>query len=123
MGTWIYPAGTPLVAASQPFHDGRMAADVYWGPSIHWNTYLEQYVMLLNRAKDEHYDQEGIYVSFAPTLGDPAAWSAPSRILSGGEWYPQVAGLEAGSGTDKWAGQRARFFLTGVSSHLIEFAR
>ena len=27
--------------------------------------------MLLNRARDEHYDQEGIYVSFAPTLDIP----------------------------------------------------
>ena len=79
--------------------------------------------MLLNRAKDEHYAQEGIYVSFAPTLADPGAWSPPARILNGGEWYPQVAGLEAGSGTDRRAGQRARFFLTGRSSHVIEFAR
>ena len=66
--------------------------------------------MLLNRAKDEHYGQEGIYVSFAPTLADPAAWSPPAKILNGGEWYPQVAGLEAGSGTDK-LGRPARPLL------------
>ena len=42
VGTWTYPAGTPLVRASRPFHDGQAPADVYWGPSIHWNTYLEQ---------------------------------------------------------------------------------
>ena len=104
-GTWVYPAGTPLVAAARPFHDGQPSADVYWGPSIHWNTYLEQYVMLLNRAKDEQFGQDGIYVSFAPSIGDPAAWSPPRRLLEGGGWYPQVAGLDLGSGTDKLAGQ------------------
>jgi hypothetical protein len=122
-GRWSYPAGTPLVAPSLPFHDGQSAADVFWGPSIHWNTYLEQYVMLLNRAKDEQFGQDGIYVAFAPTLADPGAWSAPIRVLSGGGWYPQVAGPEVGAGTDRLAGQRARLFLTGVSTHTLEFER
>jgi hypothetical protein len=79
--------------------------------------------MLLNRAKDEQFGQDGIYVAFAPTLADPRAWSAPVRLLAGGGWYPQVAGLEPGSGTDRQAGARARLFLTGVSAHLVEFAR
>jgi hypothetical protein len=43
--------------------------------------------------------------------------------MSGGGWYPQVAGLEAQTGTDKHAGQRARFFITGRSQHYIEFRR
>ena len=123
LGTWIYPAGTPLVRPSRPFHDGQASADVFWGPSIHWNTYLEQYVMLLNRAKDEQFGQDGIYVSFAPGLGDPGAWSPPARLLGGGGWYPQVAGLETGAGSDRLAGRRARLFITGASSHVIEFER
>ncbi len=120
---WEYPAGTSLLPPSRPFHDGQSSADLFWGPSIHWNTHLEQYVMLLNRAKDEQYGQDGIYVSFAPTLEAPRAWSAPVKILNGGGWYPQVAGLDAGTGTDKLAGERARLFLTGSSSHYIEFTR
>jgi hypothetical protein len=125
-GAWIPDAqlsGTPLVAAAQPFHDRASAADVFWGPSIHWNTYLEQYVMLLNRAKDDHFGQDGIYVSFSPTLADPDKWSAPVRILSGGSWYPQVIGTESGTGTDRQAGRRARFFMTGRSERFIEFER
>jgi hypothetical protein len=43
--------------------------------------------------------------------------------MSGGGWYPQVAGIETGTGTDKVAGQRARFFLTGKSEQMIEFER
>jgi len=118
---FAYPAGTPLVKASQPFHDRSPASDVFWGASIHWNTHLEQYVMLLNRAKDDAFGQEGIYVSFAPGVADPRAWSAPVKILNGGQWYPQAIGLEAGTGTDRVAGRRARFFMTGKSERMIEF--
>ena len=125
-GAWIPDAqlsGTPLVRPSQPFHDRSAAADVFWGPSIHWNTYLDQYVMLLNRAKDDHFGQDGIYVSYSPTLADPSQWSAPTRLLNGGGWYPQVIGTEVGTGTDRVAGQRARFFMTGRSERFIEFSR
>jgi hypothetical protein len=120
---FAYSAGTPLVAASKPFHDRSATNDVFWGPSIHWNTYLEQYVMLLNRAKDDQFGQEGIYVSFSPTVADPATWSAPVKIKSGGEWYPQVIGDETGVGTDRTAGKRARFFMTGKSDQMIEFTK
>ena len=120
---FTYPAGTPLVKATRPFHDRSAANDVFWGASIHWNTYLEQYVMLLNRAKDDQFGQEGIYVSFAPTVSDPRAWSAPVKILSGGEWYPQAIGNEPGTGTDRLAGRRARFFMTGKSERMIEFEK
>jgi hypothetical protein len=121
--SWEYPFGTPLVPVSQPWHDGHPAADAFWGPSVHWNTYLERYVMLLNRAKDESFGTEGIYVSYAGRLDDPRAWSAPRKIMNGGGWYPQVAGLEPVNGTDKQAGQRARFFVTGRSDRYIEFQR
>jgi hypothetical protein len=121
--SWIYPAGTPLVPATRPFHDSSSQADVFWGASVHWNTYVEHYVMLLNRARDDQFNNEGIYVSFATALDDPSRWSAPKKIMNGGGWYPQVAGLETGSGTDRQAGRRARFLLTGKSEHMIEFDR
>lgn len=123
-GAWLPDgAGTPLWRARQPFHDRSSATDVFWGPAIHWNTYLEQYVMLLNRAKNDQFGQDGIYVSFSPTLADPSRWSTPVKILNGGEWYPQVIGSEAGSGTDRLAGKRARFFMTGRSDRFIEFEK
>ena len=120
---WSYPLGTPLVRSQQPFHDRSRDTDVFWGPSIHWNTYLEQYVMLLNRAKDDSFGQEGIYVAFSPTLADPSRWTAPVKIFNGGGWYPQVIGEEPGVGTDRVAGKRARFFITGRSDRYIEFER
>ena len=72
---WVYPAATPLIAPTQAWHDDDDKVDAFWGPAVHWNTAIEQYVMLLNRAKDENYTQEGIYVSYAPRLDDPSLWT------------------------------------------------
>jgi hypothetical protein len=79
--------------------------------------------MLLNRARNESFENEGIYISYAPVLDRPDAWSPPRKLMSGGGWYPQVAGFDVGVGTDKLAGQRARFFVTGKSDQIIEFSR
>ena len=118
---WEYQAGTPLVMPAHPWHRDD-SVDAFWGPSVHWNTFLERYVMLLNRTKDNAFTQEGIYVSFSTTLDDPNAWSVPERILEGGNWYPQVMGLARGTGSDKEAGDRARFFMSGSSDYVITFS-
>ena len=120
---WIYPPPSPVFRAAESWHDDDTVVDAFWGPSVHWNTYLEQYVMLLNRAKDESFRTEGIYISFAESLEDPSDWSAPAKILNGGKWYPQVLGLDTGAGTDKIAGEWARFFMMGSSSALIHFLK
>jgi len=120
---WAYPAATPLVAATQAWHDTDDRVDAFWGPSVHWNSALQLYVMLLNRSKDEHFGQEGIYVSYAPRLDNPALWTPPVKILNGGKWYPQVVGSSPGSGTDKLAGASARFFMSGRSDWVINFIR
>jgi hypothetical protein len=117
----IYSAGGPIYRANENWHSAGV--DAFWGPSVHWNTYLGQYVMLLNRARDAAWTQEGTYVAFTPTLNDPGTWSIPQRLTTGGRWYPQVLGLEVGVGTDRIAGERPRFFMSGRSDHLIQFSR
>lgn len=119
---WEYPVGAPLFPTQDSWHDGG-SADAFWGPSVHWNAFLEQYVMLLSRTETTGWDTEGIYVSFNPDVSVPEAWSTPRRLLSNGRWYPQVIGLEHGIGTDRLAGERARFFLGGRSDLDIEFER
>jgi hypothetical protein len=114
-------AATPIFLMTRLWHDADTVVDAYWGPTVHWNEYLERYVMLLNRAADETFAQEGIYVSMSPHLADPKAWSAPTKIMNRGQWYPQVIGLETGTGTDKLAGREARFFMSGRSSYVIRF--
>jgi hypothetical protein len=119
----VYGTGSPLFPVLDGWHDAGSTTDAFWGPSVHWNSYLQMYVMLLNRARDTKYNEEGIYVSYAPTLDNPAIWSAPMKILNGGSWYPQVIGLDDGVGTDKAAGEWARFFMAGTSQYLIHFTR
>jgi hypothetical protein len=120
---WAYGTGTSLFSVSDGWHDDGTTANEFWGPSVHWNSYLQMYAMLLNRAKDTKYNQEGIYISFSTRLEDPRLWSTPLKILNGGNWYPQVMGLDDGVGTDKMAGEWARFFMAGTSQYLIHFTR
>jgi hypothetical protein len=121
-GTQVTDA-TPIFLMSRLWHDADADVDAYWGPTVHWNEYLQQYVMLLNRAADESFTQEGIYLSMSPSLETPSTWAAPAKIIDGGEWYPQVIGMEEGAGTDKFAGEEARFFMSGRSSYIIRFKR
>ena len=102
--------------------------DAFWGPSVHWNTYLRRYVMLLNRAIDPEWTQEGIYVSFNRDITDPEGWSKPKKLLApeafGGAFYPQVIGTDLpGEGTDRRAGRTPRLFVHGVSEHVLRFRR
>lgn len=118
---WMYPPASPIMPALRSWDSGGGTVDVFWGPSVHWNTAIDAWVMLLNRANSDTWNQEGIYISFSDRLDDPLAWSAPERLLSGGDWYPQVIGLEPLSGTDKQAGETARLFVGGRSSYTIRF--
>lgn len=106
----------------------RADADSYWGPAVHWNTHLNSYVMLLNRACCEPgWPQEGIYVSFNRDLSEPLAWGNPARLIEGSKighapgYYPQVLGLAPGE-TDTIAGQTARFYIHGESDWEIVFS-
>jgi hypothetical protein len=123
MTHWFYASAVPIFPVAEPWNNDNTIVDAYWGPSVHWNVYLGQYVMILNHAKDTEWTQEGIYVSFAPRLDDPGLWTKPVKILNGGRWYPQVVGTETGSGTDKVAGRSARFFMGATSDHLIQFIK
>jgi hypothetical protein len=113
----------PIYPASVSWHDRSGGVDSFWGPSVHWNTFLSQYVILLNRASDSDWSQEGIYIAFSPVLEDPKQWTTPVKIVDGGPHYPQVMGLERNEGTDKLAGERARLFLRGQSDYFIVFQK
>lgn len=91
--------------------------DAFWGPSVHWNDFLQSYVMLLNRATGALWEQEGIYITFSPDL---LRWSRPVKILETNEYYPQVLGLEF-EASDTRAGQTVRLYVGGISAFLIQF--
>jgi hypothetical protein len=124
-GGWDEPAlygrATPVFPAMVDWVQAD--ADAFWGPAIHWNTYLNRYVMLLNRAKGPPgFYQEGIYMAFNPDIGDPLGWTEPVRIYRAGDWYPQVVGIDSTKHeTDKVAGRVARFFMHGYSEWEMVF--
>jgi hypothetical protein len=141
-GAWSEPALwghlTPVFPASIDYH--RPDGSMFWGPAIHWNTYLNTYVMFLNHAIDTRLTQDGIFISFNHDVGDPNGWSKPRRILDRAEiqktmagaqvsktklengWYPEVIGMEKGE-TDKVVGRKARFFMAGLSRKQITFLK
>ncbi|MBM3737574.1 MAG: hypothetical protein FJW39_17475 [Acidobacteria bacterium] len=98
-------------------------AESYWGPALHWNYHLNQFVMLLNRVCCEPgWMPTGIWISLNPDLSNPAGWSEPRQILPAelSGWYPQVIGLGPGD-TDKQAGRVARFYMGSDSYWEIIF--
>lgn len=130
-GGWAQPGlqgqVSPIFPASTAWQQSN--ADSFWGPSIHWNTHLQSFVVLLNHACcATHWPQEGIYVSFNADLNDPAGWTKPERLLDakgigfGQGWYPQVLGINEGE-TDTIAGEVARLYVKGFSKWEITFSR
>jgi len=119
-GKWEEPGLCGQVSPVLPAHSGwyTSAPDVFWGPSVHWNTALNQYVILMNHACTPNWKQEGIYISFSPDLSDPRSWTKPVKILEDSGWYPQVIGIKtAQRETDREAGAVSRLFIHGKSQY------
>jgi hypothetical protein len=126
-GAWNSPGlngtSTPIFPATVDWN--LRNADAFWGPAIHWNTYLERYVILLNRTMNAYYQEEGVYISYSSDLSNPGSWTLPLKIFNGGTWYPQVVGSADNDfrGTDKLAGQTSRYFNGGVSDYELVFSQ
>jgi hypothetical protein len=116
---------TPIFPCFTDWHHAD--ANAFWGPSIHWNTHLQQYVILLNRSKDSTWAQEGVYVSFNRNLSDPQGWSKPRKVMDPvgpDRWYPQVIGInKAQHETDKLCGRVGRLFVRGHSRWEMVFLK
>jgi hypothetical protein len=117
-------ASTPVFPATIP--EQQVDASMLWGPTIHWNTYLSQWVMVMNLSGDAQFNNHSgyYYVSYSPDISNPGAWSVPVKLygLAPSPYYPMVSGVEPGSGTDKLAGQVARFFNGNASTTEIHFS-
>ncbi len=129
-GDWNQPGEGGAVTPVFPASVSWAAPDTnsFWGPSVHFNTFLNQYVAVLNHACCKPgWPQEGIYLTFIPDLSQPSGWTAPTKILDAGKigfapgYYPQVFGTNPGE-TDTLAGEVARLFVKGVSKWEIVFS-
>ncbi|NJN80963.1 MAG: hypothetical protein HC802_00850 [Caldilineaceae bacterium] len=126
-GAWQEPglngAVTPILPVSRDWYDPE--PDTLWGPSVHWNHHINKYVILMNRAIDPAWKQEGIYISFTDDIGDPSSWTEPLRIVDGEHgWYPQVVGSDIQrQETEREAGHTSRLFIHGNSNFALRFSR
>lgn len=125
-GTWQEPGlngkVTPIIPVRESWYCPQ--PDAFWGPSVHWNHHLQQYVILMNRAIDPAWKQEAIYISLADDISDPLSWSAPVHLLETSGWYPQVIGSDvARRETERAAGAEARLFIHGKSEYCLRFSR
>lgn len=129
---------TPVFPAERDYH--RADGSMFWGPAVHWNTYLQTYVMLLNHAVDTKLTADGIFISYNSHVEDQAGWSRPVMIINRADlqkavagasvspsvlnngWYPQVIGTGKGE-TDKVVGRSGRFFMGGISRKQITFLK
>lgn len=116
----LYGKVTPIFDTVKDWHSST--PDSLWGPAIHYNTYLKSYVMLLNRAIDPNWLQEGIYISYNKDLADCTSWTKPEKLKSGGQWYPLVIGTNKYE-TNTLLGRKARYFEQGTSWWEIEFSK
>lgn len=124
-GAWSEPGINGRVSPVFPANASWQSAetDAFWGPSLHWNSYLGSYVMLLNHTCcAPGWPEDGVFISFNANLSDPSGWTEPQQIVDGGTWYPQVLGVMPGE-TDRTAGQVARFYMYGHSNAQIVFHR
>ncbi len=128
---WTEPglggAVAPILPATVPWE--RSNADSFWGPAIHWNSEIERYIVVMNRACcDRNWPQEGIYAMFGEELANPGTWTAPTRILAASQigfapgYYPQVFGVAPGE-TDSLASQLPRLFIKGTSKWQLYVTR
>jgi hypothetical protein len=112
---------TPIFTVKTPWETA--APDAMWGPSVHYNRELGEFVMLLNHTCcDVGWPAEGVFVSFNPDLSNPKGWGEPERVIQGGGCYPMAVGIDIGD-TDKEAGGTARLFMGSDSNHVLIFRK
>ena len=122
-GGWSEPGlggrTTPIFAASVSWADWN--TDAFWGPSVHWNTYLQSYVVLMSRSCcDVDWPQEGVYLTMNADLADPTGWTTPYKVVDEGDWYPWFQGTGEGE-TSSLSGQTMHLFLRQTSEWDIVF--
>lgn len=111
--------GGPASAAETGFH---------WGPSVSWNTYLNQWVMLMGHVTGPFWRGSKVYISFNPNkdLGignNSQQWSKPQLLLDKPGhilWYPSLQPMNTAEdvknrNTCLKLGQQARLFFKDMT--------
>jgi hypothetical protein len=124
--------GTPIASLQIPLTDSGGPASsptggFHWGPSVSWNTYLQQWVMLMGHVTGASWKGSKIYISFNPhanlSEGNNAQqWSKPRLLLDKPGytiWYPSLQPTQSKADVDARytcmrLGQTARLFYKAI---------
>ena len=141
--------GQPVISLQIPMENGggpasSPKAGFHWGPSVSWNTYLQQWVMLMAHATGPSWEGSKIYISFNPNkdlgIGSNAQqWSTPKLLHEKPGyivWYPSLQPTKSREDVDnKYTclrlGQTARLFYKAIkpdtsvymSEYMIRFEK
>jgi hypothetical protein len=123
-GLWDQPGlhgkTTPLWSpALQPCEGEAWAA-----PSIYWNSYLREYVVLAHHScsRAGPVPSAGVYISFLRDVANPALATAPQKLLDTQERRARIAGEDPNRQL-RQVGKTARLVLNGRSVWELEFSR
>jgi len=142
-------AGKPVRSIQIPIGAGGGPASspkgkYFWGPSVSWNTYLNEWVMLMAKAEGPSWRGSSIYISFNKNrdLGsgrNSQAWSVPKLLLNKPGhtlWYPSLQPTSADAkGSNKYCSVKlsrgARLFYKDtygdksdyISEYALEFTK
>lgn len=136
IGASIESIRIPLEEGGGPASNPK--AGFYWGPSVSWNSYLQQWVMLMAKSEGPSWQGDAIYISFNKNAdlgqGNHAQdWSKPRLLLKRTGhiiWYPSLQPLNtvediAEKRTCLRLGKKARLFFKdqfeGKSDYYSEF--
>jgi hypothetical protein len=141
--------GKPVASLQIPIEQGGGAASspnggFHWGPSVSWNTYLNQWVMLMGHVTGSSWKGSKIFISFNPnkdlTIGDNAQqWTKPKLLLDKAGytiWYPSLQPTQSKEDVENRytclrLGQTARLFYKTmnadtamyISEYMIKFKK
>lgn len=140
--------GRPVASLQIPFSGGGPASSAkgkfHWGPSVSWNSHLNQWVMLMAKSEGTSWKGSSIYISYNPNknLGEgnnSQQWSKPKLLVNKPGhvlWYPSLQPLNSAEDiaqkrTCLKLGKKARLFYKDNSKeknvywseYLIEFEK
>jgi hypothetical protein len=125
--------GKPIAALQIPRNEGGGAASsptggFHWGPSVSWNTYLNQWIMMMGHVTGPSWQGSKIFISFNPNAdlskgNNSQQWSKPQLLLDKPGfivWYPSLQPMNtaediANKNTCLRLGQEARLFYKAMT--------
>lgn len=132
--------GKPVESLMIPREEGGGPASspdggFHWGPSVHWNTYLNCWVMLMGKVVGPSWKGNQVFISFNRNrdFSDPAMsqeWTKPRLLYEKpgyNLWYPSLQPLNNSDDIEnKYTclrlGKRARFFVKSLKPYDDHYA-